>query len=143
MLYLRPAIRRVVYVATFELIAIFFASALLSGMSGGDMGSSLPVAVGVSAIAVIWNYAYNSLFEAWENRRGIRTRTFTLRVAHTLLFEAGFIVLAVPLFMWWYQVSFVGAFMMELGILVFFLCYTFMFTLAFDKVFLRFPKAAV
>ena len=141
MMYLKPAIRRVVYVATFELFAIFLSSLLLSGMSDGNMANALPVAVGVSVIAVIWNYVYNTLFEAWENRKGRESRTFAVRVMHTLLFEAGFILLAVPLFMWWYQVDIFTAFMMELGILVFFLFYTFIFTWAFDTLFLRVPKA--
>lgn len=141
MMYLKPAIRRVVYVSTFELLAIFLSSMLLSGMSDGNMSNALPVAVGVSVIAVIWNYVYNTLFEAWENRKGLESRSFRVRIVHTALFEAGFILLAVPLFMWWYQVDIITAFMMELGILIFFLFYTFIFTWAFDNIFVRVPKA--
>lgn len=143
MMYLKPAIRRVVYVSTFELLAIFLSSLLLSGMSDGNMSNALPVAVGVSVIAVIWNYVYNTLFEGWENRRGIVSRSFGVRIVHTLLFEAGFILLAVPLFMWWYRVDIITAFVMELGILVFFLFYTFAFTWAFDTLFVREPKAVL
>lgn len=134
MFSLQPVTRRITYVIIFELIAIVLSSMILSGMSDRQVTDSLPVAVGVSLIAVVWNYAYNTLFESWERKNGITSRSVTLRVAHTVLFEAGFIVLAVPLFMWWYQVSFVTAFMMELGILVFFLVYTFVFTWLFDKI---------
>lgn len=134
MFSLQPVTRRITYVIIFELIAIVLSSMILSGMSDRQVTDSLPVAVGVSLIAVIWNYVYNTLFESWERKKGITSRSVTLRVAHTVLFEAGFIVLAVPMFMWWYQVSFVTAFMMELGILVFFLVYTFVFTWLFDKI---------
>ena len=134
MFSLQPVTRRIIYVIIFELIAIVLSSMILSGMSDRQVTDSLPVAVGVSLIAVIWNYVYNTLFESWERKKGITSRSVTLRVAHTVLFEAGFIVLAVPMFMWWYQVSFVTAFMMELGILVFFLVYTFVFTWLFDKI---------
>lgn len=134
MFSLQPVTRRITYVIIFELIAIVLSSMILSGMSDRQVTDSLPVAVGVSLIAVVWNYAYNTLFESWERKNGITSRSVTLRVAHTVLFEAGFIVLAVPLFMWWYEVSFVTAFMMELGILVFFLVYTFVFTWLFDKI---------
>lgn len=133
MFSLQPVTRRITYVIIFELIAIVLSSMILSGMSDRQVTDSLPVAVGVSLIAVVWNYVYNTLFESWERKKGITDRSVTLRVAHTVLFEAGFIVLAVPLFMWWYHVSFVTAFMMELGILVFFLVYTFVFTWLFDK----------
>ncbi|WP_426444974.1 PACE efflux transporter [Siccibacter colletis] len=134
MFSLQPVTRRITYVIIFELIAIVLSSMILSGMSDRQVTDSLPVAVGISLIAVIWNYVYNTLFESWERKKGITSRSVTLRVAHTVLFEAGFIVLAVPMFMWWYQVSFVTAFMMELGILVFFLVYTFVFTWLFDKI---------
>jgi uncharacterized membrane protein len=35
----------------------------------------------------------------------------------------------------WYDVGFIQAFMMEAALLLFFLVYTFLFTLGFDKIF--------
>lgn len=142
MFYLNPVPRRLTYVALFELIAIFFSSLLLSGMSEGDVASSLPVAVTTSVVAVVWNYIYNTLFERWERKNNIQKRTLLIRIVHTTLFEAMFIILIVPFFMWFYNVGLVKAFMMEVGLLTFFFVYAFVFTWLFDRVFVREPIPA-
>ncbi|WP_313487477.1 PACE efflux transporter [Pseudescherichia sp.] len=142
MFYLKPVPRRLTYVALFELIAIFFSSLLLSGMSDGDVASSLPVAVTTSVVAVVWNYIYNTLFERWESKNNIQKRTLLIRIVHTTLFEAMFIILIVPFFMWFYNVGLVKAFMMEVGLLTFFFIYAFVFTWLFDRVFVREPIPA-
>jgi len=142
MFYLKPVPRRLTYVALFELIAIFFSSLLLSGMSDGDVASSLPVAVTTSVVAVVWNYIYNTLFERWEKRNNIQKRTLPIRIVHTLLFETMFIILIVPFFMWYYDVGLVKAFMMEIGLITFFFVYAFVFTWLFDRVFVREPIPA-
>ena len=142
MFYLKPVPRRLTYVALFELIAIFFSSLLLSGMSDGDVAGSLPVAVTTSVVAVVWNYIYNTLFERWERKNNIQKRTLLIRIVHTTLFEAMFIILIVPFFMWFYDVGLVKAFMMEVGLLTFFFVYAFVFTWLFDRMFLRVPVPA-
>ena len=40
-----------------------------------------------------------------------------------------------PLFAWWFDVSLWQALVMDLGLVVFFLCYTFAFNWGFDRVF--------
>ncbi|POP45833.1 hypothetical protein CHU32_08475 [Superficieibacter electus] len=137
MIHLKPVSRRIVYVVSFEFFAIIFSSVILAGMSNGEVSASLFVAAALSLIAIVWNYIYNTLFELWENKNNIKKRSFIIRLVHSIIFESGFILIAVPLFMWWYRVSFLQAFIMEIGVLLFFLIYTFIFTLIFDKTFSR------
>jgi uncharacterized membrane protein len=56
-------------------------------------------------------------------------------------FEAGLIALLVPLIAWWFDISLMQALVLDLGLVVFFLCYTFTFSWAFDRVF-GLPDAA-
>ena len=135
MITLSPIKRRIVYVVIFEIVAIISATLILMLLSGGDAAQSLPVAVMVSAAAVIWNFIFNTLFEAWEQRRGNPERTLTIRVIHALLFEGGLFLLCLQLYMFWYGVGLYEAFIMESALLLFFLIYTFLFTLIFDKIF--------
>lgn len=128
-------LRRVIYVATFETLAIVLSTMLLGMISHGDTSSNLPIAVSVSAIAVVWNFIYNSLFEAAEKRMQLQGRSIKTRVIHSVGFEGGLILFCVPLFMVWYKVGIWEAFKMEAAILVFFLVFTFVFTWIFDKVF--------
>ena len=43
--------------------------------------------------------------------------------------------LLVPLFAWWFGITLWSAFVMDLGLIVFFLCYTFVFNWVFDHLF--------
>ena len=139
MLVLSPRLRLVTYVLTFELLAVVLSTILLMVLSSTDPLKSLPVAIAVSLIAVAWNYVFNRGFERWERRRG-GERTLLRRAVHAVLYEVGLMVFIVPLYAVWYRVSLGRAFLMELSILVFFLVYTFLFTLAFDVIFAR-PSA--
>lgn len=127
--------RRVVYVVLYEAIAIIVASYGLAAMSGHDLGHSGVLAVLASAVAVAWNVGFNHFFEAWESRQAVRGRSVARRVAHAVGFEGGLAAVLVPLFAWWLQVSLWQALWMDLGLLVFFLAYTFGFNWAFDRVF--------
>jgi uncharacterized membrane protein len=91
--------------------------------------------VATSVIAVVWNLVYNTLFERWEARQTVRGRSFQRRAAHAIGFELGFIVSLVPLFAWWLDIGFWHALVLDLGLSLFFLVYTFAFNLGFDKVF--------
>ena len=135
MITLSPLKRRIVYVTVFEIIAIISSTFVLMKLSGGDAAESLPVAVMVSLAAVIWNFLYNTAFEAWERRKQVPKRTLLIRSVHAIGFEGGLVLICLPLYMIWYDVGFIKAFMMEAALLLFFLIYTFIFTLAFDKIF--------
>ena len=127
--------RRVLYVTLYELIAIAVATAGLAQLSGQGAGHSSVVAVAASAIAVLWNVVFNWAFERWESRQAVRGRSVARRVAHAIGFEGGLVFTLVPLFAWWFKVSLWDAFVMDLALIVFFLCYTFVFNWAFDRVF--------
>lgn len=136
MILLSPIKRRIIYVALFEVFAIILSTLILMSLSGGNASGSLAVATVVSAIAVTWNYLYNTLFETWERRANIRQRTFGIRCLHSVGFECGLLVTTLPLYMFWYGVSLWKSFTMVGALLVFFIVYTFVFTLLFDKVFI-------
>ena len=127
--------RRVLYVTLYELIAIAVATAGLAQLSGQGAGHSSVVAVAASAIAVLWKVVFNWAVERWESRQRVRGRSVARRVAHAIGFEGGLVFTLVPLFAWWFKVSLWEAFVMDLALIVFFLCYTFVFNWAFDRVF--------
>lgn len=134
---LSPIKRRLLYVALFEFFGILFSTVILMALSKGDAHESLPVAIIVSSAAVIWNFIYNTGFEFWEVRRQITVRTFAIRCMHATGFEVGLFIICLPLYMYWYDVGLWTAATMEAAILIFFLVYTFIFTLMFDQVFTR------
>jgi uncharacterized membrane protein len=127
--------RRVVYITLYEGIAIVAASAGLALMSGQGLGHSGVLAVIASVIAVLWNLSFNALFERWESRQPVRGRSLKRRIAHAVGFEGGLVAFLVPMFAWWLDVSLWEALVMDLGLVVFFLIYTFVFNWGFDALF--------
>lgn len=134
---LSPLMRRIVYVAIFELFGIFFATLILMIVNQGEAAESLPVAIIVSVVAVTWNFIYNTGFETWEYRNKISVRTFKIRSIHAIGFEGGLVAICLPLYMLWYGVGVWMALYMEFAVLLFFMIYTFLFTLGFDQIFTR------
>lgn len=127
--------RKVVYVSLYEGFAIVAATLGLAGMSGQGAQVAGLMAVAASVVAVAWNLVFNTLFERWEARQSVRGRSLARRVVHALGFEGGLVVFLVPLMAWWFGITLLQALVMDLGLVVFFVCYTFVFNWAFDRVF--------
>ncbi len=134
--------RQIVYVTAYEGIALLLTTvtmALLLGVGPGHAGATALMA---STVAILWNLAWNRMFEAWEARQAEGGRGIGRRVAHAVGFEGGLLVFLVPLMAWGLGIGLVEAFVLDLGFLAFFLVYTFVFSLGFDRIF-GLPDSAV
>jgi uncharacterized membrane protein len=127
--------RRIVFVTLYELIAIVATSAGLAAFSDSGLQRAGVAAVVSSAVAVVWNVVFNTLFERWEARQTVRGRSLARRAAHAIGFEGGLVVTLVPFFAWWLDITLWQAFVLDLGLLLFFLVYTFVFNWVFDRIF--------
>ena len=126
--------RRLLFVTLYELIAIG-ASSLLFVLIGQQPGESGAMAVAASTIAILWNVTFNHWFERWEARQSVKGRSVLRRAVHALGFEGGLALFLIPLMAWWFDISLWQATVMEAGLLVFFLIYTYVFNWTFDRVF--------
>lgn len=131
---LQGAKRRVVFVGLYEFIAIVVSSLLFMAI-GQEAGASGVMAVAASTIAIVWNLTFNWLFEKWEAGQAQKGRSLLRRVVHALGFEGGIAAMLIPLMAWWFNISLWEAAVLEAGILVFFMVYTFAFNWAFDRIF--------
>ncbi|MFJ3055275.1 PACE efflux transporter [Herbaspirillum sp. NPDC087042] len=127
--------RKLVYACLFEALAIVFTTFGLAVIAGHDSAHSTAAAVASSTVAFLWNFIFNGLFERWEARQSVRGRNFARRAAHAIGFEGGLVLMLVPLFAWWLDISLWDAFVLDLGLIVFFMVYTYLFNLLFDRVF--------
>lgn len=127
--------RRIVFITLYEAIAIAIVTATVALVFGEGLGHSGALAVMSSAIAVLWNLTFTHFFERWEARQPVRGRSLKRRVAHAIGFEGGLVALLVPTFAWWLGISLWEALVADLGFVVFFLVYTFVFNWGFDRVF--------
>lgn len=136
-----PLQRRLLYTLSFEAFGVLLAGTGLMVLSGAAFFDTGTVAVLSSLVAMTWNLIFNTIFEAWESRQSVRGRSFARRAAHALGFELGLTVLLAPLLAWWLDISLLAAFVYDLALVGFFLVYTFLFNLGFDRL-LGLPQSA-
>jgi uncharacterized membrane protein len=130
-----PLQRKILFAVSFELCGILVAGVSLTILSSAAATDTFSLSVIAATLALLWSYAFNTLFEAWESRQRVRGRGRARRAAHAVLFEAGFTAFLLPLTAWWLSVSLWQALLLEAALVVIFIFYTYAFTLAFDQIF--------
>lgn len=133
---------RVRHALMFEAIALAIfipGSAVLFGQSLEHMGV---IGIASATIATVWNFIFNMGFDrAMLRLRGSVHKTLAIRVAHTLLFEAGLVLVLIPMIAWYLGIGLWAALLMDLAIVAYYLVYAFFFNMAYDRVF-PIPAAA-
>lgn len=137
-----PRTRRALQAVLYEVFAIAFVGPVLSVVFDKPATSTIGLAFVLSSIALVWNYAFNVIFERWETHRPVKGRSFSRRLAHGIGFEGGLTVLLIPVMSLWLNISPLEAFFANLGLLAFFFVYAVAFTWAFDHVF-GLPQSAI
>lgn len=127
--------RKVVHAALYEALAIVSVTAALAALGKGSVAHVGVLALLTSVVALLWNMAFNTLFEAWEARQALKGRTLRRRIAHAIGFEGGLVVLVVPLISWWMAMGLWEALLLDLGLVLYFLVYTLVFNWGFDRLF--------
>ncbi|AOJ63443.1 hypothetical protein WJ32_13880 [Burkholderia ubonensis] len=128
----KTMMERLVHALTFELVAIALCAPLGAWLLDMPVTHVGALTVIVSLIAMAWNMAFNTLFDRLERRFGW-VRNVGLRIVHAVAFELGLVAMVVPLAAWWLGIGLVEALLLDLGIVLFFLPYTFCFNLAYDS----------
>jgi uncharacterized membrane protein len=88
---------------------------------------------------MLWNMVFNAAFDRAQAKMGFR-RNIAVRALHALLFETGLTIAVVPLAAWWLGIGLLEALILDIGLLLFFLFYTFIYNWCYDI--LREPLAA-
>ena len=117
----------------FELLAIMICTPLLAWIMDKPMLEMGVVTMAIAALALAWNVVFNGLFDRLLKRFAI-VCTAWVRAVHALLFEGGLVAFGVPLIAWWLKVSLWQAFLLDIGVLLFFLPYTYVYHWAYDVV---------
>ncbi|MDB5893007.1 MAG: hypothetical protein JWQ88_538 [Rhodoferax sp.] len=115
----------------FEAIAVTLCATLGSWLLGYPLVQMGALTVMISVIAMLWNMLFNSLFDRAQRRLGFR-RGWGARAVQAMLFEIGLILAVVPLAAWWLDLTLWDAFVLDIGIALFFLPYTFIYNWVYD-----------
>ncbi|WP_439864240.1 multidrug/biocide efflux PACE transporter [Pseudomonas antarctica] len=124
---------RVFQALGFEGLALLICTPLLVWITGRPALEMGAVTLGLSLLALTWNIIFNSLFDRLKVRLQLSGGAWT-RVLHALMFEGGLIIVAVPLIAAWMNISLMQAFILDIGVLLFFLPYTYVYHWAYDVI---------
>ena len=124
---------RIFHSILFEVVALILMMVFAFLFIEGSMAAITGLAVGLSVMAMAWNYIFNIGFDkAFGNDR--INRSFKLRLFHGFTFEIGMLIVTLPLIMWVLNLSFLTALLMDIGFVLFFLVYAIVFNWAYDTV---------
>jgi uncharacterized membrane protein len=129
----RSPAERMFHALTFEALAIFISAPLAAWITGQSVVSMGVLTAIIATIAVAWNMLYNWVFDRLQASRGFE-RTYWIRTAHAVGFEAGLILIVIPLIAVWLDVSLWRALVLDIGLVLFYLPYGFLFNLGYDKI---------
>ncbi|EIE1195280.1 PACE efflux transporter [Vibrio parahaemolyticus] len=127
--------RRITYVFFYEAITLVLISMAFHAWADEDSGHPVLLGIITVVLAVIWNTLYNTLFELWEKTLITRGRGLRRRVLHAVGFEVGFVAVTLPIFSWWLSISIWDAFLLDAGLTMFFMFFTFLYNWLFDLIF--------
>ncbi len=133
---------RVFQAVGFEFLAILICTPLLAWIMQKPLLDMGAVTVLIALLALAWNVVFNRFFDRALARMNLPHNAW-VRVVHALLFEGGLIVMGVPLIAWWLSVSLWQAFLLDIGVLLFFLPYTYVYHWGYDVVRERFVTRRV
>lgn len=127
---------RVRHALMFEVIGLMIiipSSALLFNKPVTHMGV---VGIGSATIATIWNFTFNIGFDRCMRKiYGHIKKSFKARLMHTLLFEAGLLMILLPLIAWYLNMTLLDTLVLDLAIVAFYLIYNFVFNVCYDRIF--------
>lgn len=124
---------RFLHSLAFEVVAIAICAPLGAWLLGYSLAHIGLLTLMISLLAMIWNMMFNTLFDRAQRRIGFK-RTLMARGVHALMFEVGLLLAVVPLAAWWLAIGLWEAFVLDIGIALFFLPYTFLFNWTYDHI---------
>ena len=133
MSFQRSVKERFFHAVVFEVLAVAICAPLGAWLLDYSLAHMGLLTLMISLIAMVWNMVFNSIFDDAQRRLGF-TRNLAARAVHSVLFEIGLILAVVPLAAWWLDIGLWEAFVLDIGIVLFFLPYTFAFNWTYDHV---------
>lgn len=131
--YERTIRERVLHGLLFEILAIGIATPLAVWLTGETLADMAVLSAIISFMAISWNMTFNWMFDLAQKHLQFH-RGIAVRILHACLFEIGLILMAVPFIAWWIDTTWLRAFIIDIGLILFFLPYSFFFNLAYDRI---------
>jgi uncharacterized membrane protein len=124
---------RICQAILFEILANTFIISGFVMMTDVPLKNSALLSVLSAVTAMMWNYIFNMIFDKAQMVFKFE-RTWPVRLIHAGVFELGLIILLIPVAMLLLDINSYRAFMVETGLVVFFIPYTLIFNWVYDRI---------
>lgn len=129
----RSLIERIFHACTFEFFAILFTILIGVFFLNKPLNSMGIISVMISVTALllnmVFNWIFDKLFPFVNGERPVK-----IRILHAIGFESTLILFTVPMLAYVLKVSLTEALMIEAGLLIFFLFYTYLYNWSYDQI---------
>lgn len=131
--YHKSAKERFFYAFLFEVLAIGISSPLAAWVFNHSLRDMGVVSIVIAIMALLLNMAYNTLFDHLLRKYHV-SKTTRVRILHAIGFEFSLLLLSIPFVAWYLKISILDALILDLGFILFYLPYTYIFNLSYDVV---------
>ncbi|WP_042891981.1 chlorhexidine efflux PACE transporter AceI [Acinetobacter junii] len=133
--------RRLIHAISYEVILLVIIAIALSFIFSMPLEVTGVLGVIMAVISVIWNMIFNHYFEKIEFKYQLE-RTIPVRIMHAIGFEGGLMLATIPIIAYMMNMSFIEALILDFGLTMCILVYTFIFQWCYDTIENRFfPNA--
>ena len=129
--------RRLIHAISYEVILLVIIAIALSSIFSMPLEVTGILGVIMAVISVIWNMIFNHYFEKVEHKYQWK-RTIPVRILHAIGFEGGLMLATIPIIAYMMKMSFIDALILDFGLTMCILVYTFIFQWCYDMVEERF-----
>lgn len=136
-----PAMRtkadRLRHTLLFEIIGLLTCTPLAAWILDKGMMQIGSMSLAISLTAMVCNYLFNLAFDhaLVKTGRPVNVRPPWMRCLHAVLFELSLLILTIPMVAWWLNMTLWQAFITDIGFVLFFLVYAYVFNWTYDRAF--------
>lgn len=133
---MRTLLDRIRHTIGFEVIGLILMLPVVALFTDFEMHKIGILGVGFSLFTTLWNLCYNYLFDKGMLKvTGQVAKQLKHRVIHAIGFELSLLAITLPIMSWFLGITLFEALMLDIGLAVFYLFYSFGYNWAYDKVF--------
>ncbi|SPL71546.1 chlorhexidine efflux PACE transporter AceI [Acinetobacter stercoris] len=125
--------RRLVHALSYEIILLIIIAIALSFIFEVPLEVTGTLGVAMAVTSVFWNMVFNHFFEKFERKYKLR-RTIAVRLLHAVGFEGGLLLATVPMVAYAMQMTIWHALVLDFGMTMCILVYTFIFQWCYDHI---------
>ncbi|WP_144822630.1 PACE efflux transporter [Marinobacter piscensis] len=133
---MRTTADRIRQAVSFEVVGLLISAPLAAFVFGYSLEKTGVLGLIGATLATTWNYLFNLGFDHTLKRlTGSTHKSVKLRLLHAVCFEAGLLIVFLPIIAWWMEIKLIDALLLDISFSLFYLVYAFVFTWCYDTLF--------